>query len=251
MSENSYYHSLNPFRSLFETGVPVLTYHKLGPRPGGVRIKGLYMDPELFDRQVEELSGAGFQTVSLSAPFPAAANPARSVVLTFDDGFRNVHRHALGPLARTGMRAVEFIVADLIGKTNEWDQSAGEVEERLMEEAEIRDWLAAGHDIGSHSLTHPHLTRIPPAQAREEIGASKRKLEDRFGRAIEHFCYPYGDWDESVREMVREAGYRTACTTEGGVNTSTTPPLALKRITARYRSRKLAEWLPRWSWKVA
>jgi peptidoglycan/xylan/chitin deacetylase (PgdA/CDA1 family) len=83
------------------------------------------------------------------------------------------------------------------------------------------------------------LTRLTLRDAREEIFASKKKLEDLFGIAVEDFCYPYGDWNESVRDLVVEAGYRTACTTEFGLNTPATPPLALRRITVRHPTRTL------------
>jgi peptidoglycan/xylan/chitin deacetylase (PgdA/CDA1 family) len=73
--------------------------------------------------------------------------------------------------------------------------------------------------------------------AHEEIVASKKKLEDLLGRPVEDFCYPYGDWNESVRDLVMEAGYRTACTTEFGVNTPPVSPLELRRITVRHPTR--------------
>jgi len=108
-----------------------------------------------------------------------------------------------------------------------------------MDDAQVLNWLAAGHQIGSHTRTHPWLTRLPRAAAREEIASSKKALEDRFSVAVEHFCYPYGDWNESVRDLVVAAGYKTACTTEPGVNTAADSPFALKRFTARYPSRNL------------
>ena len=119
-----------------------------------------------------------------------------------------------------------------------------------MDAGQVREWLAAGHDIGSHTLTHPFLTRLSTAQAREEVTASRKKLEDLFSRPILHFCYPYGDWNEAVRDLVAAAGYKTACTTDAGVNTAAESPLSLKRFTARYRSRtlkgvgeRLTDWL--------
>jgi len=160
-------------------------------------------------------------------------------VLTFDDGYVNVLRYGLEPLASTGFKAIQFLVADLLGSCNQWDVPQGEAAEPMMDPVQIREWLAAGHDIGSHTLTHPHLTQLPPALAREEITASRKKLEDLFGRAIEHFCYPYGDWNEAVRDVVAAAGYKTACTTDCGVNKATDSPFALKRFTARYPSRNL------------
>jgi peptidoglycan/xylan/chitin deacetylase (PgdA/CDA1 family) len=238
------YHRLRPFRPLFEGGLPILCYHKLGPRPRGVRLGGLYVSERLFARQLAELEAAGFVTPSLDSACDSPS-PARAILLTFDDGFRNVLRYGLPLLARHRFRAVQFIVADLIGKSNEWEQAQGEVPEPLMDHAEIREWLAAGHEIGSHSCTHPHLSRIPLPQAREEITASKKKLEDLFGRPVEHFCYPYGDRNDAVVDLVREAGYRTACTMDFGVNTVATSPLALRRILARHPSLRPSLWISR------
>lgn len=240
----AYYTHLAPFREVFERGAPVLTYHKLGPRPRRVRLKGLYVGAGLFARQLRELGAAGFASGTLADCL--APSPGRRVVITFDDAYVNVLRHGLAPLAETGFRAIQFVVADRLGQRNEWDLPLGEAPEPLMDAAQLREWLAAGHDLGSHSLTHPFLTQLPPERAREEIAASKRKLEDLFQRPVEHFCYPYGDWNPSVRDLVAEAGYRTACTTEPGLNSPSADPFALRRFTARYRSRNLKafrEWL--------
>ena len=234
---STYYTSLAPFRGLFEQGNPVLTYHKLGPRPRGVRLKGLYVSVRLFATQLQELHAAGFVNGSLDHCV-GPLHPRR-MVITFDDGHVNVLRHALEPLASTGFKAIQFLPANCLGKRNEWDVAAGEAPEAIMDAAQVREWLAAGHQIGSHTLDHPYLTQIPLATAREQIVASKNRLEDLFGVAIEHFCYPYGDWNYAVRDLVMAAGYHTACTTESGVNRPTDSPFALKRFTARYASRNL------------
>jgi peptidoglycan/xylan/chitin deacetylase (PgdA/CDA1 family) len=240
-----YFTRLAPFRELFRTGVPVLTYHKLGPRPRRVRLKGLYLSQTLFLRQLRELRAAGFATNDLADVATGADNAAGRLALTFDDGFANVVRHGLTPLAETGFRAIEFLVAGRLGQMNDWEQAEGEAPERLMDVAQVREWLAAGHVIGSHTCTHPFLTRLAPARAREEIGASRKQLEDLFGQPVRHFCYPYGDWNPAVRDLVAEAGYATACTTGPGVNSATTDCFALKRITARYQTRRLGTI---WRW---
>ncbi len=231
----AYYSSLGAFQTVFEQGNPILTYHKLGPRPARARIKGLYLSQKLFSRQLQELKAAGFSNGTLANC--AGPRAGRRMVITFDDGYVNALRYGLEALHRSGFKAVQFLVANLLGKCNEWDVDSGERPEPMMDATQVREWLAAGHDIGCHTLTHPFLTQIPEAKAREEISASRKKLEDQFGRAIEDFCYPYGDWNEGVRELVAEAGYKTACTTVSGVNTPADSPLALKRFTARYRSR--------------
>lgn len=238
-----YYTRLAPFRELFLTGVPVLTYHKLGPRPAGVRLKGLYISARLFERQLAELHAEGFHTIGLEEIFGCPDNRDRRLVLTFDDGFASVLTYGLEPLARVGFHAIVFLVADRLGGLSLWQQARGEVLEPLMDPGQVREWLAAGHQIGSHTLTHPHLTRLPLAQARDEIVASKKRLEDLFGLPIRHFCYPYGDWNARVRDLVAEAGYATACTADWGVNTGAAPRFELRRLTARYRSRTLRNLL--------
>ena len=241
----AYYHSLGPFLQLFGEGLPILTYHHLGPRPGGVRLKGLYLGEKLFARQLAELRAAGFTSGSLPSRVAPGENAERPVVLTFDDGFHSILQYGLMPLAENRFRGVVFLVADLLGKTNEWDLAAGEVPARLMDVAQVRDWLAEGHDIGSHTLSHPFLTKVSKAQARKEVRSSKAKLEDIFGRCIRHFCYPYDVWNQEMQDLVAEAGYKTGCTTELGVNPRGTDPLALRRFTARYPSRKLKDL---WRW---
>lgn len=235
-----YYTSLEPFRALFAEGQPALMYHKLGPRPHGVRLKGLYISESLFARQMRELREAGYVS-ALPGEDVGAGN---TVVITFDDGYVNVLEHGAGVLRDNGFRALQYVVANEIGGHNRWDVAEGEVSASLMDVGQLREWLAAGQAIGSHTSNHVWLTRVPPAVAREEIAASKKILEDRFGIAIDHFCYPYGDWSPQVRDWVEEAGYRTACTTRFGVNTGATDRFAFNRVMVRYQSRS-----PRALWR--
>lgn len=232
------YHTLKPFLGLFQTGIPVLMYHKIAPPPPGVRLKGLYVRPERFAQQMEELHQAGFSSCHPGAGADGHVSQRR-MALTFDDGFRNVAEHALGPLAKHGFSAIQFLVANFIGRLNQWEIREGEVSERLMDAAQVRDWLGAGHRIGSHSLSHPYLTRLSMRDAREEIITSKKKLEDSFGVTVDDFCYPYGNWNEAVRDIVVEAGYRTACAADYGVNTPSVSPYSLRRIIVRHPTRSL------------
>ena len=234
---NGGYAALGPFRPAFATGVPALVFHKLGALPGDVKLKSLYVEEGLFSWQMRNLKAGGFSSASLddwrgfSSPDPARA------VLTFDDGSHTVLRHAMKALSVNRFTAIQFIVADAIGGVNHWDvRDRGEAADPLMSAAEIREWLAAGHQIGAHTLTHPSLTEIPAGRAKEEISASKKSLEDTFGVGVRHFCYPYGKWNRLVRDLVEEAGYDTAVTLEFGVNSAVPDPFALKRIGARHPS---------------
>jgi peptidoglycan/xylan/chitin deacetylase (PgdA/CDA1 family) len=251
-TERFHYSGLTGNRTLLQQGLPVFTYHKIARRPWGVKWRSLYLSPRRFAQQMNELAAAGYSTARLSDPRPASGNPARKFVITFDDGYRNVAENAAPVLHRHGFTAIQFIVAARLGGTNLWDVAEGEISAPLMDESEIRTWLGAGHEIGSHTLTHPRLSRLAPAELREEISASKRQLEDKFGVAVRHFCYPYGDYDERVLEEVQRAGYETACThLHSGVSIATTPALELRRIEARYPKRnaklllsRLINWRP-------
>ena len=217
-------------RRLSRRGVPVWCYHKVAPPPPGTSDPFLYLSPSRFDEQLAALRRYGYASVPLTEVLTAAGGPGRKAVITFDDGCRNVLEHGLDPLARHQFRAIQFLVAEYLGRTNEWDVAKGDLPERLMDEAQVREWLAAGHEIGSHSATHRNLRHLGPAAAREEVFASKKSLEDTFGLEVRHFCYPYGSWNAAVRDLVAEAGYRTACTMRFGVNPAGSSPFELRRI---------------------
>ena len=225
-------------------------YHKIGPRPRRVRIKGLYLSTTLLKKQLAELKAAGFTTPAYGH-LPATGNKSKSISLTFDDGFANAFKNGMRPLADNKFRAIQFLVVARIGKFNDWEVQLGDVREPLMDSAMIKDWLAAGHEIGAHTLTHPLLTRLTLRDAREEIFVSKRKLEDMFGVPIRHFSYPFGDRNDAVRDLVEEAGYETACTTDFGMNTAATPPLDLKRLMARHQTLSIKSLKARLSKRAA
>ena len=228
--------SLARDRWMFDAGPVVLMYHKIARPPAGTNLPFLYVHPRRFERQMDEFMAAGARCVPCGDLLPTApAGTARADVeycVTFDDGFRNVFEHALPVLRQRGLCSIQFLVGSLIGREDAWDRAIGEPPQALMDDARIRDWLAGGQEIGAHTLTHPHLTRISPAEARSEIFDSKKLLEDRFGREIKHFCYPYGDNNPMVRDLVAEAGYVSALTVEFGAVGSGDPAHGLPRVMA-------------------
>ena len=242
MALPDYYSELSPFKKHFKEGHPILCYHKIAPPPAKARIKGLYLDPKLFFSQMNEISQAALIS---TLPNGATSSMGSSITITFDDGFTNNLTAAAPLMQQAGIRAINYLVADRIGQTSDWEAGEGGEADPLMNESQIRDWLAAGHWIGAHTCTHPRLSRLSRDRAREEITAGRKKLEDRFGISVEHFAYPYGDYDDSTVELVREAGFKTACTMHRGINLTKTPTLELKRWTARYPSRTLKNFFRR------
>lgn len=237
------YIALSENTETMHSGVPVLTYHKVARRPMAAKTRSIYLGRTDFYFQILDLLNAGFSSTNFDTPLPQTGNPERNVIITFDDGYANVLKNAAPILKQSGFTAIQFLVADRLGQNNRWDIELGEVPEPLMDAEQIKEWLALGHEIGAHTLTHPHLTRLSDKDAREEITASKKKLEDLFGRPVRHFCYPYGECDARIIDLVKEAGYSTACTTRWGSNTSATDRFALHRLNTRYRSRNFRNTL--------
>jgi len=81
-------------------------------------------------------------------------------------------------------------------------------------------------DVGSHGVTHAHLTRLSDEELRRELVESKRQIEDELGRPCPDFAYPYGEHDERVRSAVRAAGYERAY----GLTSDGDDQYALRRV---------------------
>jgi peptidoglycan/xylan/chitin deacetylase (PgdA/CDA1 family) len=209
-------------------------YHSVDVPPLRHGFRGLYVTPSHLERQLQEFQAQGIEFTNLGK-WEVARPVGRQVALTFDDAYRNLFTKGLPVLQKTGVRALTYVVASLIGKSNEWDHGTKARREPLMDRVQLTEWLRAGHDIGSHSMTHPDLTSLSSEEARREIIDSKKLLEDLFGQRIRHFCYPYGQWNESIRDLVQEAGYQTATTVIPGFNPAGADPFVLKRFLARHR----------------
>ena len=97
----------------------------------------------------------------------------------------------------------------------------------------VRRIAAEGHEIGSHSMSHPLLPQLEGEALRHEVAGSRRLLQERLETSVDSFCYPNGDQDRGVVETVRRAGYKIAVTTRGGTNHREIDPLLLKRFDMR------------------
>ena len=215
-------------------------YHSIGAPPLFKGLRGLYVRPQHLIRQIRELQTAYPSSFTTIGDWNLERPAGRRVAITFDDAYRNLFTNGLPVLQEEGVRAITYVVASLIGKSNQWDDNKGARCEHLMDRVQLTEWLQAGHEIGSHGMSHRFLTSLSRDEACREIIDSKKLLEDMFGRPIRHFCYPYGDWNEAIRDMVQEAGYETATSTITGFNTATTDAFALRRFMSRHQRPWLA-----------
>lgn len=202
-------------------GGRILTYHSVGPRDHDMNVTA-----EAFQAQMAWLA-ANANVV----PLESALDKADAVAITFDDGFVDNLVHAAPVLRSLGLPATCFVVAGRLGGLleGEPDPSRG----RLMTAGDLGELEAHGVRIGAHTMTHPHLSAQSAAQQREEIGQSKRVLEDILGHEVPTFAYPFGsaaDYTDETVALVREAGFDLAVTNRYGANRPGADRWTLRRI---------------------
>jgi peptidoglycan/xylan/chitin deacetylase (PgdA/CDA1 family) len=211
-----------PHRSI---AVPILMYHRVGPlssREPAIT-NALTVPPAVFAAQMRWLHAAGFHAITQRQLFDALEFgrrlPPSPVVLTFDDGYRDVLWNAAPVLARMHMPATAYVITSRIG--------AGD--SSFLTWPELRLLEARGFDIGSHTVHHLELPRLPATQALYELLASRRMLERQLGHPVQWFAYPSGAEDAAVLPLVRQAGYVMAVTTRPGDVQTADRPFLLHR----------------------
>lgn len=186
--------------------LPILVYHHIGPPPKNANsaTKSFFIEPEWFEKHLQYLQENNFQTVHYAdvadyfkdgTPLPISEGK-RPVMINFDDGFKSVFETAWPLLKKYNMTATIFVPAKLI------DHRA------YLTWGQLEELHAEGIEIGSHSLRHPYLTQSK--KAREEIFESKKILEEKFGQPVRVFAYPFGDFNDWIETLVKEAGYDLA-----------------------------------------
>jgi peptidoglycan/xylan/chitin deacetylase (PgdA/CDA1 family) len=191
--------------------VPILEYHVLGEPVGEVPYPELYVSRPDFRHQLEWLDENGYQAVTLEqveeAWYEGGTLPPKPVVLSFDDGYRPQFTFALPQLRKHGWAGVLNLKA----------------EGSDLYESNVKAMIAAGWELAAHTIHHLDLTELGPEQLEEEVAGSKEMLEDEFHVAVKDFCYPAGQFDETVIAAVETAGYVAATTEIPGYAESDAP----------------------------
>lgn len=213
----------------------ILMYHAVGGDGEGA---GCYIVPAgRFARQMAWLHRLGYSVIDLEEFLRDRRDhrlpPARSVILTFDDGYADNRTIALPILRRHGFTATIFLVSGAVGTANGWD-SVGELAGRpLLSWEDVASLRQGGFTFGAHTRSHVALTAVPLDAREEEIAGSRMELERRLGRPGEVFAYPYGRFDSVSQALVERAGFLGACCSRSGMNDPQIPDYALRRIEVR------------------
>lgn len=206
--------------------VPILCYHRLGPSTSK-----MVTAPAAFEAQMTWLVRNGYRVVRLAdvAAFLAGEQglPQRAVVVTFDDGYESVHRHAFPVLKKLGIPATVFVYTDFLGGGDAltWPQ--------------LQDLQASGLvDIQSHSKSHRNLVERRAGEGDDryranleaEMRVPRDVLEKRLPQQkVRHLAYPFGDANEQVTDAAARAGFELAATVVPGGNAFFAQPLLLRR----------------------
>jgi peptidoglycan/xylan/chitin deacetylase (PgdA/CDA1 family) len=213
----------------------ILMYHKVSPHADNPPC----VPPSLFREQMEHVRACA-NPVSVDDYLAARRGerplPPRSVLVTFDDGYRDTLEHAAPILSALGIPAVLFTPTSYIGATRPLPHDEGlaraGVDNPTLDWDGVRALLDHGFEIGSHGETHRVFSELPPDEAGTEIRRSKALLEERIGRRVRCFAFVKGAPDSFTRETVRqvaEAGYQLGFSSLPGPVHLHDPPLTLRR----------------------
>jgi len=185
-----------PDASHFQLRVPIIEYHRIVPfKVAGSSMPALIMDPRLFDAQMAAAQQAGWRTMTLAAladDLAAGIVPGpKSFVITIDDGWRDGYDYAFPILQKYGFVATFFVIAGRIGDPS------------FLNPGQMQSLIAAGNEIGNHSVHHVRMTAYRSVAAMvAEIDSAEATIASATGRWPETLAYPLGKWDSRVVSAV-------------------------------------------------
>lgn len=208
------------------TGAPILMYHAVGPHGDTKWPDSLIMPEELFEDQLRYLKEQGYEIVTveqLAKRLEQGASVEKYVGMTFDDGYKNNYEVVLPLLKKYDAKASFFVVNQFIGSSIH------------MNRQEIKELIAAGMELGSHTTSHAPLTKIDEKYLAWELATSRYYLKTDFDRyVVRTLAYPNGGYNKKVIAAAEKYGFYRAVTGHIGVNTAATfkkAPMEMFRVT--------------------
>lgn len=195
---------------------------------------GLHIRADRFETQLNYLR-RHYNVISLAKFLEARRNnaplPDRSVVLTFDDGYRNFLTSALPRLAERDMPVSVFLITDRVDgdnstSVNGWNESD---DETYLSWKEIKELQEHGVEFGSHTCSHRKLSELLAAEAEHELRDSHEAIAAELSKPMMPLAFPYGSYSDAVISMTRNLPYTCALTTDAGTNESRTDLFLLRR----------------------
>ena len=218
--------------------IPILMYHRV-PEIDSCTAHPYYCTSTAvkgFEQQMRFLKQQGYVSVSVAEAFrrlQAGAPLDKLVGISFDDGYRDFYINAFPILSRYGYSATVFLPTAYIGDSRQQFNGS-----ECLTWSEVRELRKAGVDFGSHTVTHPQLCLVGHEQLREEVTASKKRIEEKLGESVNAFSYPYAfpETDQAfvgrLEELLQRAGYCCGVSTVIGRAGRDDNKLFMKRLPA-------------------
>lgn len=217
--------------------LPILMYHGISddPQPEVSPYYKTTTSLPVFEQHLRRLTEAGFRSVNLCDALgilqSGDARMDKTVVITFDDGFRDFYDLAFPALKRHGHTATMFLPTAFIGHDRRSFKGRG-----CLTWQEVRELRSQGIEFGSHTVSHPILYDLSWKEIEDELALSKERMEREMEEEITAFCYPYafprqdGEYTGRFAQLLRNHGYRYCATTSVGRAQAGDDLFSLKRL---------------------
>lgn len=201
--------------------VPILLYHHIKSLDSEDQAS-LSVDTNTFDAQMQYLQNQGYHTVSIDELADALINkktlPPKSIAITIDDGYDDFYINAYPILYKYQLKANLMIATGLLGNAGylNWD--------------DLKRMIDTGYIFAyNHTWSHATLTVLSDEKIKYEILTAKQQLEERLGRTVNIFSYPYGSQDQRVIDILKQNGFIAALSTIPGFNQCDSFLMSLRR----------------------
>ncbi len=196
--------------------IPVLLYHRVINDPSLAGKHGTYVTTRQLQAHLEYLHKNNYTPISFEdlSMIDRFDKDKKYVILTFDDGYEDNYTLLFPMLKKFNFKAVIFMVTGK--KENTWDYLDEGRTFPLLERTQILEMSNYGIEFGAHTMNHVDLTKVEVAEAKQEIEGSRTTLEGILGKKVTAFAYPYGSVNETVKELVKKAGFKYGIATVVG-----------------------------------
>jgi peptidoglycan/xylan/chitin deacetylase (PgdA/CDA1 family) len=206
--------------------IPILLYHSISD-DADARDLPFTVRPATFARHVEVIASCGLAVITIgelvAARREGRALGGSAVVVTSDDGYADTRQVFAETLLGAGLKATVYVSTATVDDTVRG--------KRMLSWAATRDLLDAGFEIGSHGHHHLQLDVASRARVAAELHRSREQLEDHLGHPAATFAYPHGYHTPRLVELVRRAGFQSACAVKNALSHDDDDLFALSRLT--------------------
>lgn len=176
--------------------VPVLCYHDVNPKQSN----DLLLDPQKFKAEMQYLKDANYIPITMSEFYGFLREnkqiPEKSVLITFDDGYKGNYTYAYPILKEFNFKATIFMISDFVDN------------DLYLSKDELKELSNNGIEIGSHTAKHDNLSELNKASQITTMKNSKKSLETILGKPVDCIAYPFGKSNSYTREAAKECAYK-------------------------------------------